>query len=202
MLGMACGQSAPVRVASEYEGSTIREVLPLEPDTVLSFVTRGSAGSTPGILVIQIRSPRKDSVELDVGGRIRRLELDEEGAKLTTGGWLLKTPLLVGARFPGETGPVEITRTGVTVSVPAGRFAGCIETVERGSGATVRTVFCPKVGIAVVEVEMLSTGQVQRELAELRSFGPRVEVGEPGLTVVPPDMPELAAPSSLEPPSN
>jgi len=179
----------------------VSEVLPLETDSVLSFATRGSAGAAPGLLVMQIRSPRPGLVELDVGGRIRRLELVELGAKLMTGGWLLRAPLLVGSRFPGESGPVEVTHIGLTVDVPAGRFSGCVETVERGSSATVRTVFCPRIGITLFEVTTSKSGEIRREQAELSSYGPRVEVGESGLTVVPPDLPELPAPSNLEPPS-
>jgi hypothetical protein len=50
---------------------------------------------------------------------------------------------------------VEVTSVTTTVQVPAGRFTGCVQTVEQSTTAQrkVTTVFCPDIGITLLEVE-------------------------------------------------
>jgi hypothetical protein len=97
--------------------------------------------------------------------------------RLETGGHWLKEPLRRGACWRGRTGETCVTAVELRVSVPAGRFEGCVRTVERGAGAArVTTVFCPGVGMVSLEVVGEIEGQPARELALLKSYGPRVDV--------------------------
>jgi hypothetical protein len=182
LLLSACGASAPTNEpakASPPAGSAdVERFLPLRADTLLEFVTIDEQTGDRGAMMMHVRRPRLGLVELEVGGRVQRLSLGPDGARLVTGGWLLKAPLAPGARFKGQFGEVEITSITASVQVPAGSFSGCLQTVEQGATAErkVTTVFCPDVGITRLEVEG-STGEgYGRVRSELRSYGPRVNI--------------------------
>jgi hypothetical protein len=178
----ACGGSRaaeqPGAKPARTEISDVERYLPLRADTVLAYDTYQENTGERGVLMMQVRRPRLGTVELDVGGRIQRLELDRAGVRLVTGGWLLKAPLSPGARFKGQFGEVEVTSVTTTVQVPAGRFTGCVQTVEQSATAQrkVTTVFCPDVGITVLEAEGSVGEEYGRERAELRSHGKRVDL--------------------------
>jgi hypothetical protein len=182
LLLAACGASAPAaepaKAPPPAESGDVERYLPLRADTVLAFDTVDEQTGERGAVMMQVRRPRLGLVELDVGGRVQRLSLDPNGARLVTGGWLLKAPLIPGARFKGQFGEVEVTSLTAAVQVPAGRFSGCLQTVEQSNNAErkVTTVFCPDVGITLLEVEG-STGEgYGRVRSELRSYGPRVNI--------------------------
>jgi hypothetical protein len=157
----------------------VQRFLPYESDTVSAFETYSENAGDKGVLMMQISRPRADSVELDVGGKIQRLTIVPEGIQLATGGWLLKAPLQVGARFKGQFGEVEVMSTTRAIQVPAGSYTGCVETKEENVVAQrrVTTVFCPKVGIVSLEAEgKLGDGEFGHEKALLRSHGPKVDI--------------------------
>lgn len=156
----------------------MEQFLPFEANTVSAFETSSEDSPEKGVLMMQISRPRPDAVELDVGGKIQRLTIVPEGAQVATGGWLLKTPLEEGARFKGQFGEVKIVSISRSIQVPAGKFDGCIETVEESQVAErrVTTVFCPKVGIVSLEAEGKLGKDYGRERALLRSHGPKVDI--------------------------
>jgi len=182
---LACGGSAaPGGGPGAPEAPRISDVeryLPLKNDTVLAYETFSENTGERGALMMKVRRPRLSTVELDVGGRVQRLALEAEGVRLVTGGWLLKAPLTPGARFKGQFGEVEVTSTDKAIEVPAGRFSGCIETVEQSATAQrkVTTVYCPDVGITLLEVEGSIGEDYGRERASLRSHGPAVNLDAP-----------------------
>jgi hypothetical protein len=181
--------------------TAVSKYLPLEKDTVLSFETEVEGSADRGLLVMQVRRPRPNLVELDIGGHAQRLDLVAEGVRVAEGAWILKGPLDMGATFQGQSGLVQITSLERKVTVPAGHFEDCLETVEQGAHARTRTVYCPGIGITELEVDGLSTAQPSRELARLKSRGPRIDVGKSGVTVLPPGYQDPQAPSTVEPPS-
>ncbi|MBM4356698.1 MAG: hypothetical protein FJ096_01175 [Deltaproteobacteria bacterium] len=97
---------------------------------------------------------------------------------------LLKLPTVPGARWPGNhLSMIEVRRTDVTLTVPAGTFSGCVETHEtRGGDAPLDVVaaFCPEVGM--VERTVATGGK--RERLVLKSYGPPVDVGPDGVRVI------------------
>lgn len=161
------------------------EWLPLEDNSVLDFETSVEGTQEKGRLVMQVRRMHGNLVELNVAGKVRRLELKPDGVSIATGGWLLKTPFTVGSSFPGLSGRVVVVSVDRTVNVPAGHFAQCIETEESTATAVTRTDFCRGVGIARLVVEGQMNGQPRRETAELRFHGPRIDLG-PEKTVASP----------------
>jgi hypothetical protein len=132
------------------------------------------------MLVLEVRRPRSSLAELSVAGRIQRLEIDATGIRHLTGGWLLKLPITLGASWRGDFGTVEVTSLERQLSVPAGRFSDCLETVESLSGADFNkrttTAYCPGVGIVARRTEVESDEGNGVESLTLRSFGPRVDL--------------------------
>jgi hypothetical protein len=176
-----CGPSTPAETGPPPQPEHISDVeryLPLRAETVMAYDTFQENTGERGVLMMSVRRPRLGIVELDVGGRVQRLALESDGVRLVTGGWLLKAPLTPGARFKGQFGEVEVTSVTATVQVPAGKFTGCVQTVEQSTTAQrkVTTVFCPDVGITLLDVEGSVGEEYGRERAELRSHGPRVDL--------------------------
>jgi hypothetical protein len=187
-LAWGCGSSAPhvadaTPSAVAYHG--VSDYLPLENDTVLSFETETEGTAERGLLIMQVRRPRPNVVELDIGGKIRRLDLTSDGVKIVEGGWLLKKPLEVGATFTGQNGPVRVKSIHTAIDVPAGHFTDCVETEEVSPAARTLTTFCPLVGIALLDVESMSVSNPERVTARLKAHGPRVDVGSDQVRVVP-----------------
>jgi hypothetical protein len=96
--------------------------------------------------------------------------------------YLLKAPLAAGAHWLGEKGAqVRVNAMDKAVQVPAGQFAGCVETVEEvaNGGAPLRrvtTLFCPDVGIVSLRAEAWEQDKHVAERAVLRSFGEPVSI--------------------------
>jgi hypothetical protein len=106
-----------------------------------------------------------------------RYELREDGIyRSERAGYLLKTPIEVGAQWPSGAGmQATIRATDVAIETPAGRFAGCVDVVEQGaaSGATIATTYCPDVGPAQVISSMdltLGGPSTVRVTARLRGY--------------------------------
>ena len=156
---------------------------PLEDGTVLAYETSAEGVAEHGLVVWQIRRPRPDLVELDNGGRTQRLYIAPDAIRHAVGGYWLKAPLNEGACWPGRDGTTCIISVSVEVTVPAGHFEGCLQTEERkgteAMGTRTTTVFCPGVGMVLLEVEGWSEGTLGLERAELTYHGPRVDLDVP-----------------------
>jgi hypothetical protein len=157
----------------------IARYLPLEDGTVYSYETSTLPAGEQGLLVLEVRRPRPDMAELVVAGRVRRVTVSADAVAHASGGFLLREPLVVGANWHGDFGHVRVTRVDASVTVRAGTFGGCIETVEelatRESEKRTTTTFCPGVGIALRETEVEQGGEHQSERIALASFGKRFD---------------------------
>ncbi|HEV8248163.1 MAG TPA: hypothetical protein VGP93_20450 [Polyangiaceae bacterium] len=144
-------------------------------DTVYSYETYSESKGEHGILVLRVRRPRADLAELDVAGRVQRLHVSKAGLELATGGFLLLAPLKTGAEWHGDFGLVRVTSTDKAIAVPAGKYVGCLETVEELASPEVSkrttTVFCPNVGIVSRDSEGQAGGEVEHETLLLKSYG-------------------------------
>jgi hypothetical protein len=186
LFAAACGSKEPPPRAAQPPAKILNDVsryLPLKSDTVFAYDTMSEATGETGVLVVQITRPRPDMAELTVGGRAQRLDIGSDGIRHATGGYLLKAPLSLGARYKGQFGEVSITALDRAVQVPAGNFVGCIETVEEAKtpvAKKVTTTFCPDVGMVLLVAEGMVEGAYAAERASLRSFGPRVDLSAVG----------------------
>jgi hypothetical protein len=175
-----CAKPPPPPVAAPPAASVegVERWLPLKDATVFAYDTVSEPSGEKGMLVLEVRR-RTTLVELSVAGRVQRVEVDATGIRHVTGGWLLKEPPALGARWKGDFGAVEVTAIDRQVSVPAGSFSGCLETVESLAGADFNkrttTVYCSGVGIATRRTEVESNEGNGVESLKLRSFGPKFE---------------------------
>lgn len=180
-LAFGCGRATPVASATGASAPATGPLryLPLEDGTVFSYETETTPGNDRGLLVLEVRRPRPDTAELVVAGRVTRLSITPDAVSHAAGGFLLRAPLVAGAEWHGDFGHVRLTRVAARVTVAAGTFADCLETVEelatRESDKRTTTTFCAGVGIAVRETEVEQDGEHQSERIALKSFGKRFD---------------------------
>ena len=152
--------------------------VPFTNDTVLSYETYIEDTNEHGIAVFEIKRPRPELAELSIAGQVRkRYYFEPAGVRSAQGGYLLKSPLALNAKWTGDDGEVTVSKVDQSIDVPAGKFSGCLETVEQAKLATATrkttTVFCPGVGIALLQIEAEEAGTSVLQRLTLKSFGPR-----------------------------
>jgi len=180
LLGTSCSAqpAAPPSAPTPAVISDVARYLPLENDTVFSYETYIEDTNERGIAVFEIKRPRPELAELSIAGQVRkRYYFEPAGVRSSHGGYLLKSPLSLNAEWPGDDGRVRVTSVNQTVDAPAGKFSGCLQTVEDAQlGSATRkttTVFCPGVGITVLEIQAEQAGTSVLQRLTLKAFGPR-----------------------------
>lgn len=175
------GQPPPPAEEPEPAGPSggIEAFLPLPKDHVYSYTTFRE-GQEIGTLIMQLEHPRKGRVDLRMGNQVTRLEVEAQGVRNLEGGWLLKLPLKEGATWKGKAGDVRISSMSKSLTVPAGSYQNCVETVEEagGAGESSRStaVYCPDVGLTQLTIEAMKGTELLQEEMKLKSFGPKVDV--------------------------
>jgi hypothetical protein len=174
----AAASAAPSSALPPAVTSELTRYLPLENDTVFSYETYIEDTNERGIAVFEIKRPRPELAELSIAGQVRkRYYFEPAGVRSSQGGYLLKSPLSQNAEWTGDDGKVKVTNVNMSVAVPAGKFSGCLQTVEDARlGAATRkttTVFCPGVGITVLEIDAEQEGMSVLQRLSLKAFGPR-----------------------------
>jgi hypothetical protein len=179
-LNAACAAppAVPPSAPAKAVISDVARYLPLENDTVFSYETYIEDSNERGIAVFEIKRPRPELAELSIAGQVRkRYYFEPAGVRSSHGGYLLKSPLSLNAEWTGDDGKVKVTSVNQSVDAPAGKFSGCLQTVEEAQlGAMARkttTVFCPGVGITVLEIDAEREGTSVLQRLTLKSFGPR-----------------------------
>ncbi len=176
---VAC--AAPPPIKTEAPSAPVTELsrfAPFENNTVFSYETYIEDTNERGILVFEIQRPRPELAELSVAGQVRkRYYFEPGGIRSSQGGYLLKAPLDPNATWQGDDGPVRIVAVNESLALPAGKFEGCLKTVEEAKlGAATRTTtteFCPGVGIVTLQIEGEQEGTSVLQALRLKSFGPR-----------------------------
>lgn len=188
--GAVAGPSwqAPVDGAKGVSsGSEAERYFPLKDGTLYHYKTQalGDAPALPGALIVNVHRQSATRGELRRPTGNQSFELTAAGVATTTKAgapaFLLKLPLEASTSWLGpHGGKSRISAAGVSVTVPAGSFSGCLTTLEeRGGDAPFRilTTLCPDVGIVVLEVQ--SGPSVER--AELVYYGPPIDIGADGV---------------------
>lgn len=175
----ACGGAPAAKVeAPAVPVTEVSRYAPFENKTVFSYETYIEDTNERGIIVFEINRPRPELAELSVAGQVRkRYYFEVGGIRSSTGGYLLKSPLTPNATWQGDDGPVRVAAMNESLSLPAGKFEGCLKTIEEAKlGAATRTTtteFCPGVGIATLQIEGEQEGMSVLQALRLKSFGPR-----------------------------
>ena len=186
----ACGgtsKEAPARSAATapVPQSAVSRFFPLADGTQWAYDAEEDGTGNKGVFVTRAQAMAGSRFSLVTGQRSRIVEIRAEGiARVDNGLYLLRAPLDAGAEWPGEGGAV--VRVGAVdriVDVPAGKFVGCLDTVEEqrvGRGAEparrITTTYCPEVGIVTLHAEAWENGAHVGERAVLRSYGKPVSI--------------------------
>jgi hypothetical protein len=182
--GAPQGRPAPEPVGTQASESAVSRYFPLVDGTQWAYAAEEDDTGNKGIFVTRAKAMAGPRFSLVTGQRSRVVEIRAEGiTRAETGAYLLRAPLTLGAEWPGESG--AIVRVGAIdriVDVPAGKFIGCLDTIEeqRGAGAEplrrVTTTYCPDVGIVSLHAEAWENGRHIGERAALRSFGKPISI--------------------------
>jgi hypothetical protein len=184
----ACGSpkagAAPQTPSAQAPESAVSRFFPLVDGTQWAYDAEEDGTGNKGVFVTRARAMAGARFSLMTGQRSRIVEIRAEGiTRSETGSYLLRAPLAPGAEWPGEGGSVvRVAATDRVVDVPAGKFVGCLDTVEEHRGAgpeplrRVTTTYCPDVGIVSLHAEAWENGRHVGERAVLRSFGKPVSL--------------------------
>jgi hypothetical protein len=175
-LGACGGSTGKAETAPAVRRFDVERYLPLTDGTVYTYETSSANSGETGILMLEVVRRNELRAELVVAGRPQLLELGPDGARHATGGYLLRQPLFANSEYKGSFGNVRVTSTSERITTPAGTFEQCVETIEENSTKRARTLFCPEVGMVLLEVEGLTAETAGLERAILRAFGPRVDL--------------------------
>jgi hypothetical protein len=178
LLGCAPVPQGKVEAPSSVVVTEMTRYLPLENNTVFSYETYIEDTNEHGLAVFEIARPRPELAELSIAGQVRkRYYFEPGGVRSSQGGYLLKSPLSLNSQWTGDDGQVKVTSVDQSVDVPAGKFSGCIQTVEQaklpGATRTTTTVFCPGVGITLLQIEAEQEGTSVLQRLSLKSYGRR-----------------------------
>lgn len=176
----ACGGEAPPPKAPEppkaTSGGDAERYFPLEEGKIYHYVTRD--GADEGMLVAKVHRTDDKRGELRMSNSTKRFVYAADGVQLDGGVYVLRAPIAVGTSWPGEHGgTTRITSVDAEVTVAAGKYASCVQTVEEGGrvpGARWQQTFCP--GIGMVLLEASAPGAEAR--AELKRYGVPVKIAE------------------------
>jgi hypothetical protein len=165
----------------------VSRFLPTATDRIWVYDVEADDPSARGMFISRMHRVDATRFELRTGSLGRMLEYRPDGiVQPASQTYLLKAPVSVGSRWPGEGGSeVRVAAVDRTMRTAAGVFTGCIETVQTVSvpeKRTTTTVYCPDVGIVELGVEAAPEGRLVSERARLRSFGAPVDVGQSGVT--------------------
>jgi hypothetical protein len=177
-FGCTPAPQGKVQAPQSFAVTEVTRYLPLENNTVFSYETYIEDTNEHGLAVFEIARPRPELAELSIAGQVRkRYYFEPGGVRSGQGGYLLKSPLSLNSQWTGDDGQVKVTSVDLSVDVPAGKFSDCIQTVEQaklpGATRTTTTVFCPGVGITVLQIEAEQEGTSVLQRLSLKSFGPR-----------------------------
>lgn len=171
---------------SASSGLPIERYFPIVHDHLWTYDSVSDDGARSSFLV-RARRLQASAGELQTPRGTQRFVFLPDGIGLADKNlYVLKLPLTVGTTWRGEHGGISrIETVGAGITTLAGTYSDCIVTIETRGGdvpATYSTTFCPDVGIVLLDVE----GGMQHERAELRSYGPPVNIGPPGTTLIQP----------------
>jgi hypothetical protein len=164
--------------------SPFEKFFPLVDGNVYAYQTLNEMNAT-GALMARVHRTDATHGELQYPNGSKRFSIVPDGitVELPSGTrYVLRAPLQEGTSWQGEhDGRSRILKVNAEIETLAGKFSGCVQTLEERLGDTpVRyaTTFCPGVGVVLVEA---ATG-VNLERAELKSYGEPQAVGPDGVT--------------------
>jgi hypothetical protein len=164
----------------------VSKFFPAVDGTVHAYETKDVLTGATGVLMMRTQVTGARTIEVK-SSKVQRLRYDDKGLlREPQGYYLLRAPLAVGQTWPaGPNVSVAIVKIDAEITVPAGTYRGCVETVDRRVGAvsgTVKSVYCPDVGLVLLESEGKGQGPGQEvhERVELKSFDKELDLSKGG----------------------
>lgn len=181
--------AAPDGQRGVSSGTLAERYFPLVDGHIYHYATTNEIGEQ-GLLVARVHRADARHGELRFPSGVKRFEFTAGGVvRSDTGAFVLKEPIVPGTTWIGEHGGrARIAAVDVAIEVPAGRFTGCVQTVEERLGdrpARFVSTLCPEVGVVALE----ATSAARYEKAELRSYAPPVDMGPDGVRRLPAEPP-------------
>jgi hypothetical protein len=165
--------------------SPVSRFLPLVDGNIWAFDAEDDENGGKGMFVTRVRRLPGPRFSLMSSQGSHVLEVRADGiVREDSKAYVLRAPLSAGAAWPGENGAtVHVSALDRIVEIPAGKFVGCVETIEeitpkpgKSPPRRVTTTYCPDVGIALIHAEAWEGGAHLGERATLRSFGKPAEL--------------------------
>ncbi|WP_437646433.1 hypothetical protein [Sorangium sp. So ce362] len=199
----AAWNAAPDGQKGATSGTPAERYFPLVDGHIYHYATLSERGEQ-GLLVARVHRADGRRGELRFPSGAKRFEFTPEGViRSDTGVFVLKEPIAPGTTWTGEHGGrARIAAVDAAIEVPAGRFTGCVQTVEERLGdrpARFVSTYCPDVGVVAIE----AASGASYERAELTSYAPPFDMGPDGLRRAPAEPPPAeppAEPPPAEPP--
>src|SRR5258708_18944493 len=180
-LAVGCGgakktASSPVAESKLPDSAALR-YLPLVDGNQWAYDAEDEETREQGMFVTRARRVAGPRFSLISSQGSHTLEVRADGITRTeTDAYVLKVPLAAGAEWPGEGGStVRVASLDRAVDVPAGKFVGCVETIEETRTVSgkdpvrrVTTTYCPDVGVTLLRAEVWKAGKHSGERATLR----------------------------------
>jgi len=177
--GCATGAS---QVAPEAIPWTPESLFPLAEGRAWSFDVETGDGDNVLVVTRVVTAVPGKSALVQVGQEQTAYELRPEGwYRPAKGGFLLRTPLEVGASWQSGNGvEAKLARDVEVIETPAGSFTHCAEVEEtnKRSGNRIWTTYCPNVGPVRVISEMLVRGHTLRVTAVMRGYSDQLKVAK------------------------
>ena len=171
LLLVACKDPAApdaLRAAVQHPAASAADTyFPLVAGRIYHYVT--DENGEPGMMVATVERTDATHGALHIGSNVKRFSLDAKGIAYDGGAYVLRVPLVVGTSWSGEHGgTTTIVANDAPVSVPAGTYGSCLETVEDVvPNAHYRNTYCPGVGLVLLEV----TSPRGHARVELKRYG-------------------------------
>lgn len=176
---LACSETTTPAAApaSKVAAGDFERVFPLEDGNIYHYVTKD--GDETGMLVAKVKRVDPKHGQLQLSNKTNKFVYTDGGVTYDTGVFILKAPLEVGTSWSGEHGGLaKIAATDASVEVPAGKYSGCVRTLEEGGALPpakrYETTYCPGIGMVLLVV----SAPVGQARAELKSYGKPVVIAQ------------------------
>lgn len=173
---LSCG-GAQTGSRSAASTAGVERFFPLANDTIFTYQTVSDHG--PEMFMVRVRRLGPETAQLLTGSSVRVLSIKPDSIHRAGGGFVLQAPLVKGTSWQGDRGTVRVVDDNHQLTVPAGSFKGCVQTVEEIGGdarGRVTTWYCPEVGIARMVVEEWRGADQAAQIVELKAFGPPTDL--------------------------
>ena len=170
---LGCGAGPTATRSPALDQNDPKRLFPMAPGNVWSYdVDTGDA--LPTLAISRVQFQQGPRFEVITGSKSSFYEYRQDGIyKPLAKGWLLRSPIRRGERWPAGNGrTADIVADNTSVDTPAGRFSHCVRVLEteQDAGRRIETVYCPDVGPVLIRSSLVLTAETASVTATLRGY--------------------------------